>query len=212
MIEESRAALANVKAAADTPPRGWPPGLIYIRAPVHSRALTNDAETLCSLFNVKDATSLSSRLRQVSRTGPSPTKIQAIKGPSHPAYGQNGLFASRSLPPGAHVLDYLGLYHLSAENDTDLTSDYDLALRDGSRCLYLGIDASKLGNEARMMNDYRGVASAPTCVFRTHTLNTGELRMGVFVVEDGKRKKGLAKGDEILVSYGKGFWKARQSD
>ena len=38
--------------------------------------------------------------------------------------------------------------------------------------------------------------------------------VGVFVLsagKSGKRAKGIGRGQEILVSYGKGFWAGRQS-
>jgi hypothetical protein len=37
--------------------------------------------------------------------------------------------------------------------------------------------------------------------------------MGVWVLGDGKmgKGKGLRKGEEIVVSYGRGFWGARKS-
>jgi hypothetical protein len=41
-----------------------------------------------------------------------------------------------------------------------------------------------------------------------------EKRVGVFVLsagKSGKRAKGIGRGQEILVSYGKGFWTERQS-
>lgn len=38
--------------------------------------------------------------------------------------------------------------------------------------------------------------------------------MGVWVLGGGKKKKGVGikKGEEILVSYGKGFWDERRAD
>jgi hypothetical protein len=60
------------------------------------------------------------------------------------------------------------------------------------------------GNEARFVNDFRGVADRPNCVFNTFVDQWGRLQMGVFV---GNRPVG--KGEELLVSYGKGFWAAR---
>lgn len=40
--------------------------------------------------------------------------------------------------------------------------------------------------------------------------------MGVFVLPQGKKsgigKKGIKRGEEILVSYGRGFWGARRDN
>ncbi|KAG9288970.1 hypothetical protein G9A89_015519 [Geosiphon pyriformis] len=69
------------------------------------------------------------------------------------------------------------------------------------------IDGWKQGSEARFINDYRGIASKPNASFHEFIdAKTGELKMGVWVMPGvGKIKK----GNEILVSYGKGFWRER---
>jgi hypothetical protein len=107
----------------------------------------------------------------------------------------------------------LGYVH--DQTDTDEASDYDLSL---DRELGIGVDASKMGNEARFINDYRGVAAAPNAEFRDIHVDIGsgkvERRVGVFVLsagKSGKRAKGIGRGQEILVSYGKGFWTERQA-
>jgi hypothetical protein len=79
-----------------------------------------------------------------------------------------------------------------------------------------------MGNETRFINDYRGVSAAgPNAEFRDVLVDFGngmlERRIGVFVLsggklKGGKRAKGIAKGGEILVSYGKGFWNERKRD
>lgn len=118
------------------------------------------------------------------------------------------------------------------------SSDYDLSLH---RELGIGIDASACGNEARFINDYRGIRPMPNAQFEEHWVRLPpsrrdplqkheecdfrgcerrwkwELRMGVSVVgvrRDGKGvgKKGILAGDEIVVSYGKGFWRERQAE
>ncbi|RVX65952.1 hypothetical protein B0A52_09837 [Exophiala mesophila] len=142
------------------------------------------------------------------------TNILPITDPTHPAFGQNGLFATRSLSPGSFILFYLGLVHTSAT--TDPASDYDLSL---DREHDISIDATRCGNEARFINDYRGVRSeGPNAEFRDCAFEVSagvwEKRIGVFVLDKGKspkgpRAKGIAKGQEIVVSYGKGFWNAR---
>lgn len=115
--------------------------------------------------------------------------------------------------------------------DPHANSNYDLSL---DRDQGIGIDADKSGTEARFINDYRGVAGAPSAEFREiWDGNRGERGMGVFVlregkssgkskgkgkgdgkgkgkVDGGKNGKGIKKGEEILVSYGRGFWGARR--
>jgi SET domain-containing protein len=139
--------------------------------------------------------------------------ITAISDQAHPACGQSGLFAKRHLAPDSFILLYLGVIH--GQEDADPTSDYDLSL---DRELNVGIDASKSGNEARFINDYRGVTQrGPNAEFRDVWVEPRhgkyERRMAVFVLssgKSGKRAAGIKKGEEILVSYGKGFWSERQ--
>lgn len=142
-------------------------------------------------------------------------RITSITTPSHPAYGQSGLFALRPLAPSSFIIFYLGTLHPSST--TDPTSNYDLSL---DRELDLSIDATHAGNEARFINDYRGIrAEGPNAEFRDCLVETShgklERRTGVFVLsagKAGKRSNGIAKGSEIVVSYGKGFWNARTWD
>jgi hypothetical protein len=72
----------------------------------------------------------------------------------HPALGQYGLFAQRAIPPRTLVVPYLGLVHLAGDEDgdEDPESQYDAAIQasDGTR---LGIDATKMGSEARCEYD-----------------------------------------------------------
>ncbi|KAI1614999.1 hypothetical protein EDD37DRAFT_400241 [Exophiala viscosa] len=142
-------------------------------------------------------------------------RITPITTPSHPANGQNGLFALRPLPPSSFIILYLGTLHPSST--TDPTSNYDLSL---DREIDLSIDATYCGNEARFINDYRGIRhEGPNAEFRDCLVETGkgkfERRIGVFVLsagKAGKRSNGIPKGSEIVVSYGKGFWNARTGD
>jgi hypothetical protein len=60
------------------------------------------------------------------------------------------------------------------------------------------------GNEARFINDYRGIKARPNAMFGDRRTVTGELRMSVW-----SSSEGVKKGEEILVSYGKAWWRAR---
>jgi hypothetical protein len=83
----------------------------------------------------------------------------------------------------------------------------------------IGIDASTHGNVARMINDYRGIpgATRPNAEFRHAMTSSKVLLVGqttikpVSGMEVWSLEKPIAKGEEILLSYGKGFWNARQS-
>ncbi|RKP09590.1 hypothetical protein THASP1DRAFT_28623 [Thamnocephalis sphaerospora] len=147
---------------------------------------------------------------------------------THPAYPQRGLFAARDLPPRQLVLEYRGLVTLREAASS--TSDYVLGFGDR-----LAIDADQCGNEARFVNDYRGVAARPNVEFREFIVGpisasnaasssatedaspTAEkqlptaptvpahcVRMGVWTLDQP-----VKRGQELLVNYGKGYWRSR---
>ncbi|ROT43332.1 hypothetical protein SODALDRAFT_327525 [Sodiomyces alkalinus F11] len=188
-------------------PKNWPQHLPYHPLPIRSKGLTpRQVETLTQKrpgepFLAADQTPVPSPL----------VKITSIDDPSHPACGQHGLFATRHLKPGSFILLYVGTVHASSGPDVE-ESDYDLWL---DRDAGLAIDAAKGGNEARFINDYRGVAERPNAEFReVWSQRAGQRCMAVFVLPVGSgpnaksapTRRGIAKGQEILVSYGKGFW------
>mmetsp|Transcript_40138 Transcript_40138/g.62691 ORF Transcript_40138/g.62691 Transcript_40138/m.62691 type:complete len:158 (-) Transcript_40138:860-1333(-) len=75
-------------------------------------------------------------------------KVQRISASeNHPAAGQYGLFAAQNLNPGEVVLDYLG--YVTSEEDAD-DSQYVAQLAPG-----VLVNAFKMGNEARFINDFR---------------------------------------------------------
>jgi hypothetical protein len=198
-------------AAKLTPglPKQWPEGINYLTKPVYSNTIpSSDRQQLNS-----NPTSIESI---VSPTGPCPlVRITPISAPDHPARGQFGLFAAQHLTAGSFILLYLGFVH--SESDADAASDYDLSL---DRELGVGVDATTMGNEARFINDYRGInPSGPNAEFREIWVDVGnghvEKTMAVYVIragKSGKRAKGIGKGEEILVSYGKGFWRERNME
>eukprot|EP00741_Cyanophora_paradoxa_P004658 tig00000821_g4521.t1 len=118
-----------------------------------------------------------------------------IDAPGHPAHGQIGLFAARTLDPGEHVCDYVGV--VTRWDDADESSNYLMPYGPGLLC-----DASREleGNEGRFVNDFHGIAAAPNVRHKPYTAATGETRLGFFVL---KRK--IPKGTELLTEYGRGF-------
>jgi hypothetical protein len=129
-------------------------------------------------------------------------RIRHISDTSHPAVGQYGLFAANKIPPRTRIIDYTGEIHCD-----DRASDYDLSLYRSQDGANVGIDASTMGNEARFINDYRGVREKPNAIFADGRTTSGELRMSVW-----SAGQTIKKGDEILVSYGKGWWRARPNN
>ncbi|XWW98558.1 hypothetical protein V2A60_006558 [Cordyceps javanica] len=195
-------------------PKNWPGTLPYLKAPLHSKDL---AHSHLAAIRTKPSLSSDIPILPASETAtPCPrVKIQPISTPSHPAHGQSGLFAAQNLKPGAFILAYLGRVHSSA--GTSAASDYDLWL---DRDADVAVDAAREGNEARFVNDYRGVGPRANAEFRPAFCERwGELCIGVWVLGAGagagkKRTKeqGIRKGEEILVSYGKGFWEERRRE
>ncbi|EDU44654.1 set domain-containing protein [Pyrenophora tritici-repentis] len=191
-------------------PKGWHVHITYLHAPSYSKKLNSD-KVSALIFQKADL----GPTAQVYKTrGPyTNVKITPVSDVAHPAYGQHALYANQQLSPDSFILPYLGFVHDQA--DLNPASDYDLSL---DRELAIGVDASTMGNEARFINDYRGVSTAPNAEFRDIHVEIGngkvEKRVGVFVLsagKSGKRSSGIGRGQEILVSYGKGFWTERQA-
>jgi SET domain-containing protein len=177
-------------------PKGWPASLRYLSKAqwadnVDKNAKTAAVQELKSFARLQGAVALdpAGRCRHL--------RIRVIEEQGHPAFGQRGLFAARNIPPRTFLLEYAGEITL----DQCLGSDYVVALNHA-----VSIDAQRLGNEARFVNDYRGIAVKPNAEFRLFTYGggTGEARMGIW-----SGHHNITKGSEILVSYGKAFWKSR---
>jgi hypothetical protein len=176
-------------------PKNWPKDVQYLDAPVYHTSVPKEIVT-----QLRNSATISPQLPVVSASGTTWTQIRQIRTNAHPACGQLGLFAARKIPPNTMLLWYLGEVHMEPREG----SDYDLSLMKTNGGVNIGIDAQYMGNEARCINDYRGVAERPNAVFREVKSDKGELRMSVW-----SGSKGVGKNDEILVSYGKGWWNAR---
>ncbi|KAG1755014.1 uncharacterized protein EDB91DRAFT_1096792 [Suillus paluster] len=176
-------------------PPSWPSHIQYINAPRYHSSVPGPLRSFL-------ISGTSSALQKTPNSFPSTSlvRIRSIAEPSHPARGQNGLFAVRKIPPRSHIIDYIGEVHCQDRAD----SDYDLSLfrsQDGDN---IGVDASIMGNEARFVNDYRGIRGKPNAVFVESRTSRGELQMSIWSSKDS-----IQKGDEILVSYGKCWWRTR---
>ncbi|KDQ54775.1 hypothetical protein JAAARDRAFT_135039 [Jaapia argillacea MUCL 33604] len=173
-------------------PPHWPPGLMYIQSQCYHASVP---AKICAVIRPGIA---SGTLNSNSRA---PVIIRPVTAASHPAHGQFGLFASKKIPPRTHIIDYIGEVH--ADERTD--SDYDLSLyRSNDGQVNVGVDARTMGNEARFVNDYRGIRAKPNAEFLEKRSASGELHMSVW-----SGNEGIKKGEEIVVSYGKGWWRAR---
>ncbi|CAO1618668.1 unnamed protein product [Sympodiomycopsis kandeliae] len=200
-----------------TPPQNWPSNVTYLSE--HCKPSPGLSATYAAIFCSKPLDS-GSPFDAVNLRSQGWTQIRAITDPSHPACGQYGLFAKRQIPPRTIIVPYLGLVH--TEDESDQASDYDLRVMapdlddplNGQK-ISLGIDATHFGNEARFVNDYRRIAERPNVFFEEYEIaspHSGDIsnsRRGLLFKSGSKPIKA---GQELLVSYGKGFWQARQTD
>lgn len=193
-------------------PSNWPTDVKYTTRNIYSKGIpshvltqiTGKATAILANSNTKVPAQTAKYVANVAGV-----KIKIVTEKSHPACGQRGLFAAKKLKPGSHVLDYMGFVHTDKESNSN--SDYDIALgryeleADGSsdtkKYVEIAIDAMSVGNEARMVNDYRGIATKPNVKFDEHLVQ-GEYRIGIFVMD-----REIKKGEELLISYGKGTYK-----
>lgn len=185
-------------------PKNWPDRLPYLKSPLLSKGL--------SAAHLEALRTRSPSLPVVpvsSSTIPSPrVRIQQIRDPRHPAHGQCGLFAAQNLMPGTFILAYLGRVHGGDASTSLADSDYDLWL---DKEADLAVDAVAEGNEGRFVNDYRGVRERANAEFSPGWCERwGQLCVGIWVA-GGKSSKGIKRGEEILVNYGKGFWRERKT-
>ena len=173
------------------PPKNWPVHVQYLAVPHFHSSVSSDA-----LSFLKGG---SSKGISLPPAPPSLGVIRPIIDPSHPANGQYGLFAARKIPVRTLIVEYIGEVH----SDDRPTSDYDISLYrfPGES---VGVDAATMGNEARFVNDYRGIRPKPNAEFADRWTVGGDFRIGIWSLTEGIRK-----GDEIVVSYGKSWWAAR---
>ena len=83
-------------------------------------------------------------------------------------------------------------------------SDYDLSLCRLPGGVNVGVDSSVMGNHARFVNDFRGIATKPNALFVDTKIASGEIRISIW-----SSNREIKKGEEILVSYGKTWWRSR---
>ncbi|KAI0374456.1 SET domain protein [Pilatotrama ljubarskyi] len=179
-------------------PARWPEQVRYITEPrYHISVPVRIRELVCPGAQKASSTRTPTLPQRAKPT----VAIQIISDQSHPARGQYGLFATKKIPPRTLILDYIGEVHC----DDRPNSDYDLSLYRTPDCVSVGVDAEFAGNEARFVNDYRGVKPKPNAIFQERRTDSGELRMSVW-----SGSEAIKKGDELLVSYGKSWWRARQ--
>jgi len=179
-------------------PSHWPPQITYISTCLYHSSVSAGMQQF-----IQGPAASGSTHGRASETLRRMVVIRPITNTAHPAYGQYGLFAGRKIPRRTHILDYTGEVHA----DDRPESDYDISLYRSQDGTAIGIDASNMGNEGRFINDYRGIGQKANAIFIDSRSSTGELGMSIWSAEDE-----IKKGEEILVSYGKSWWRARTED
>jgi hypothetical protein len=203
-------------------PANWPTDIQYIEVPRYALNFPEGVSALLRRSSTGKSPNSAAASPPKSGLRPTRTVIRRIESPSHPAFGQRGLFAAKRIPSNTFIIQYVGELHV----DERPTSNYDLSLiklptssllRAGQNgdndpldvgFISVGIDAAKMGNEARFVNDYRGTGEErPNAFFQDVQGGDGTLHITIWT---GNRP--IAKGKEILVSYGKGWWAARKDE
>lgn len=211
--------IKDVAEVNESLPHNWPAEITFLTDHTYSDAVTDEQRTALGWQGGELDAHSKIPPDQIAATRCA-VIIKTIEDPKHPAHGQRGLFAAHHLAPDRFICLYLGHVHTNALSDTDGHSDYDLSL---DRDIGLSVDAARSGNQSRCANDYRGIAERPNAEFRDCFIKVASLkraggtkwerRVGIFVLSAGKARKrtaGIKEGEEVLVSYGKGFWGSRK--
>ena len=185
--------------AASTPTASaWPSDVRYVNALVWGDDVKRAKEVYTKYKQSKDGKHIVASPASVRMN----VRWRRVDDPNHPAFGENGLFAARKLCPREHIVDYLGYVCLSGNEDP--LSDYSASFGEHHE---LALDAANVGNEARMCNDFRNTGKRANAVFDQYRDAANDTKLAIFV-----DSKPIGKGEEILVSYGKGFWRDRVGD
>ena len=184
------AAPAKVAAAVSSP---WPSDVRYVTSLVWGDDVKR-AKEVYRKYKVSGDRPLESTASAVRERA-----LAAHRGRVAPRQGRERTFRRAKALPGEHIVDYLGYVTLSGNEDQ--TSDYSASFGDDHE---LALDAAKVRNEARMCNDFRNTGKRANAVFDQYRDAAGDKKLAIFV---GPHPMG--KGEEVLVSYGKGFWANR---
>ena len=160
---------------------GWPADLQYTHTPDMSEVSPADRRLL----------------KQDHLAG---VAIRRVTDENHPAFGQNGLYATISFGVGDVLGEYTGKVmpgHWGGEYVTRLWNT-------GANSDYYrpGVDAEHIGNELRMINDYRSVpgAAGPNCKFSRAAIRGFRAALIVAILP-------IAPNEEFLLDYGEVYWR-----
>lgn len=133
-------------------------------------------------------------------------KVADIKSINHPAFnarsGSKGLFATQIFKVGDYIGSYAGEIKYIKNNGTSDWNPYQLT-PDPDGDYY--IDGQTIGNELRYCNDPSGTGVNPNAQFYQSDVCVGDFYVcDVYAIQD------INPDDEILVSYGNGYWESLQ--
>ena len=180
---------ASTSAAAS-----WPSDVVFLDS------LRYDAASVSPDVIEKYAPSACSAIKHTRANDRKRARGRIIDDATHPARGEFGLFANTRLRGRERIIDYHGV--VTTAVDCSKTTDYSLAFGDANE---LAIDAEKEGNDARFCNDFRNTGRSQNAKFESYVDEAGHAKLAIFVLPQAT----IAKGEEILISYGKSFWKHR---
>jgi hypothetical protein len=190
------------KAAKQTPPStsaaaSWPSNVVFLDS------LRYDEASVSADSVEKYAPRARGAIKHTRADNRKRARGRIIDDATHPACGEFGLFACARLKARERIIDYHGVVTTAA--DCSKTTNYSLAFGDTNE---LAIDAEHEGNEARFCNDFRNTGRSQNAKFESYVDQAGHAKLAIFVLPNTT----IAKGEEILISYGKSFWKHRVGD
>ena len=128
-------------------------------------------------------------------------EIRPISSPSHPLYLQRGVFAKKNIPRDTDIGQYVGEARFIATEWKLDEKDYDYAWTTKVQNFLFIIDAKKWANELAFVNDFRGIAEAPSLIPKW-VIHRGSFHLIFQTSQD------IAADSELLIDYGEEYWKA----
>jgi len=137
---------------------------------------------------------------ELSQPLPNPKVIiKKIKENRHPCFGQHGLFAAVPLQKGETISNYVGLVSKVSKKLFN-PSKYVISMYEENGIM-LDIDAERIGNETRFLNDYHGIIEEPNVELQVdNDTLTGDIHCFAIALHE------IQVGEELLMDYGEGYW------
>ena len=131
--------------------------------------------------------------------------LKTINHPAFVARGSKGLFADVSFAADDYIGSYGGkIIYFKDDLEEDVSSWNPYQLTPDPNGNYY-IDGLEIGNELRYCNDPKGTDREPNARFYQSDVTIGD-----FFVCDVHAIRDIAPGEEILISYGDGYWEMFQ--